>query len=893
MVPPARSPDPADLPSAHASNDAGAGTGHARADAAARDTGDVLNGDGVLEPLMDAWPAPTPQRPPAPLIDLQAAWAALGAASGQEEATLRAEVIADELNWYMIAPREGGTMQKMSRDRYGDLRAEFEQDVDAPASDDGDENSKASGEQSNKEKSGNDLRVVENAPVMPSSVYGEPLTLALSCEDKSVKKVVPLMTHAAITALLAETAAYVQELSEDHTRFAFADAINMKLVSPLFCILIEASEIRLAPLRNAARIVIAFAAENANPREFHVMLKAALSRISDSFFSEVSALVIDDLIAFWTASVPRITGKRALFLRDIAETLNRAYFENDGRDAPHHQDLAATHDPLFRETAICKFLEAMLDVQLIQKKHSAESESGSRASNALNHENVYYHEVGANREYAPGTEATTTETAEAVNRSKIGHVRKTERELAKEITVARKEADDREQDTHDFQTECGTTRSLLFKTVEAAMEQMPLPETRMELRCSRSQRSSTRESSRKGVSAEHRRLETFLASSRRLFGLSGFDNPVDACQQASQLLSMGAVNADSVIAGIVASPKTLRKRKAETFFSLRAMSCYLIVSLNVSAVCDIPSGNRVKDMLSRSAFALLDPMYALELVMPLLLTAVGDLSPAMSLAGIELTAAFVDVVPNGCVETMSNSIDASHGSLFAQTDASWYGLATALSMATGRMDNPEHRGFAYEALQAVLRKIASPYARFGIVSILLLQAERAAMSAQLITELKDCVRAVDTAGEEKHLAEDLRTRLVELCLPRFLLPRKEILAGLNPAVAASNAGLYVAMSDSNSALSLDVGWYNKEEHAGLCHRLVFIRMYVKLGREAMRAMASVAEHDVNSIPSSNLAKKRGKDARALFEAANRSLNDCIASIASMDLALDKISAVLQ
>jgi hypothetical protein len=892
MVPPARSPDPADLPSAHASNDAGAGTGHAPTDAAAMDTGDILDGDGVLEPLMDAWPAPTPQRPPAPLIDLPAAWAALTAASGEEEATLRAEVIADELNWYMIAPREGGTMQKMSRDRYGDLRAEFEQDVDALASDDGDENAKASGEQSNKEKSDDDLRVVENARVMPPSVYGEPLTLALSCEDKSVKKVVPLMTHAAITALLAETAAYVQELSEDHTRFAVADAINMRLMSPLFCILIEASEICLAPLRNAARNVIAFAAENANPREFHIMLKAALSRISDSFFAEVSALVIDDLIAFWTASVPRITGKRALFLRDIAETLNRACFENDGRDAPHHQYLAATHDPLFRETAICKFLEAMLDVQLIQKKHSAESESDSRASNVLDRENVY-HEVGANCEYAPGTKATTTETAEAANRSEIGHVRKSERELAKEVTAARKEADDRERDTHDFQTECGTSLSLLFKVTEAVIEQMSLPDTRVELRCSRGNRSSTRKSTRKGVPAEQQRLETFLASSRRLFGLSGFDNPVDACQQASQLLSMGVVNVDSVIAGIVASPKTLRKRKPETFFSLRAMSYYLIISLNLSAVRDIPSSNRAKDALSRSAFALLDPMYALELVMPLLLTAVGDLSPAMSLPGIELTAAFVDAVPNGCVGTMSDSIDASHGSLFAQTDASWYGLATVLSMATGRMDNPEHRGFAYEALQAVLRKVASPHARFGIVTILLLQAERAAMSAQLITELKDCVRAVDTAGDDAHLAEDLRTRLVELCLPRYLLPRKEILAGLNPAVAASNAGLYVAMTDSNRALSLGVGWDNKEEHTGLCHRLVFTRKYVKLGREAMRAMASVAEHDVKSIPSSNLAKKRDKDARALFEAANRSLNDCVASIATMDLALDKISAVLR
>jgi hypothetical protein len=814
--------------------------------------------------------------PPPPLLDLPEEWAALNASEDASAASARADSIADELTFYLVAPREGGTMQRMARDEHGILKPEFQffdvkvdsDDAAASSFEDGEE---SINEDEGKEDADDDD---EDTPSIPPSVFGEPLTLALACEDKLAKKSVPPMTHDAITTLVAETAAHLSDISDEHVRLAIADAITMKLVSPLFCILVEAAETRLTPLRESTRAIIAFAAEHANPREFYIMLKSALSRVSESYIKQVFPLVVDDLVVFWTAAVPRISGKRALFLKDITAAIDQAYFDNDGRDATVYDDPADAPDQLKRDTAVAKFVRTMLLVQVAQKSKGRDDDG------------VLEVEKEAQESGKP-----TAKVSPQGQREKP--LRKSAHMLAKEaLSAARTVAEDKERDVHDFLTECGTTLAMLFKVVETAMNRMPMPEVNVSLPSGRAGKRTGRNKSRRAMLAERTRLEEFLVSTRELFVLAGFDNPVDACQQTIQLLSLSPLNADSSFSGCVAYPKPLRKRKLETIFSSRSLACYLILSLNLPESGG-ESGRDAKTAIDRSAFALLDPIYALELVQPLLMIAVGDPNPVMSLAGIELTSAFVDATPDGFVNTMSHVTDSLYGTQFVQTDASLYGLASLIALATGRMDNPEHRGLAYETLQSVLHKIGCPRVRFGVILILVLQADRAAMSAQLITELKDCLRAIDTADLSKKFSEEFRTRFTELCLPRYLLPRKEILAGLNPAIATSNAGLFIAISDSNRAASLEEGWAGKDENLELHSRMMLTRTYLKLGREAMRAIASVSEHDMKSIPESKLAKRSEFEAQSLFGAASRTLNDCVASITSLDCAIDKLSGVLR
>jgi hypothetical protein len=134
------------------------------------------------------------------------------------------------------------------------------------------------------------------------------------------------------------------------------------------------------------------------------------------------------------------------------------------------------------------------------------------------------------------------------------------------------------------------------------------------------------------------------------------------------------------------------------------------------------------------------------------------------------------------------------------------------------------------------------------------------------------------------------SEIVDTFIPRFLLPRKELLAGISPAVAASSLGLYIAISDANTASASGVSTISA---VSLIDRMQLTRLYLAAGRDAVRAVAAVAEYDRNAIPESKITKTDAVQARSLYEVAGRTLNDCIASLCSLDMAIERLDEALK
>lgn len=841
------------------------------------------------------------QEQPEPLIDLVEAWEQLGSAD-EESAKVLSDAVAAELTYYLHATRAGGLLERRVKMEYSGIEEEFRVDVAHDIAENTEENANLNQDVQSQEPDAQDEYesgslqhsgekevlegcMLENSaktPTLPvqesdnyhhqdGTQYGEELLMALACEDKRPQKAVPQMTYAALTSLLTETAVNTSRLCNEsrhgHISHALAASLTLNVLPAFVYTLVEAAERQLDELASACRTILICLADIGNPREFHVMLKSALSRISPSCYKEIVTLIISDLLRMWKAVIPRIRGKRALFLRDVVEVLDTIVFARSFDMLPVENssggiDLKTT---LEVEVLTRDFVDKMAQVQVNQMRREIALDD-TRLLEAYSFQSVP-ESVPVQLEITTTPRTTGTSSKSAKNLAK------------KALASARNIANDKERIRQDFDTERGASLALLLKLGEHAMDKFEISSGK-ELGSSKERRRPGRLRSSKHNSE----VEQFLISLIPVFRNLGFDNPVDACQQCYQLLGIDTFSERVALVRDMSRPAQARKRKSETFFSFRTFVCYLIVEM-----CLPDNGCSLShvDHVSSSPFSFLEPHYAFELTLPYLMTAIADSNPVMILQGIQLLQGFLSRIPDNSIQTLRDGLSNVYKLSFMQTESSWVGLVGLLAKATGRLDDPKHRGFAYEVTQAVLKKLKSPEARFVILAVVLLEAERAAMSAQLITEIKDAIRLIDSTCDAG-VADQYRTRFVETCLPRYFLPRKEMLAALNPTVAACNAGLFMALSDSKK-ISCNSG---DKYHTTRMLRMQFSQLYMKLGREAVRAIAAVSEHDRRTIPESKLAKSDAEGARSLYDAAGKTLNDCVAAISSLDYALDALSKAL-
>jgi hypothetical protein len=818
----------------------------------------------------------SPPEPPKLLLDIGDLWRALASSEVEEEATKYADLLTSEFKQYMFAPRSGGALErsakKMLPSGAENAFVSHEQSVDSTdqtkQSSFGDRKScllenPASSPQheasTGKEPEPDHVREESgDEEASPDRSFGEELLMALACEDKEQSKDVGLMTSDRIALVMSDFAAHLSDSPASSTfgQLAITHSLTMNLAQGFFFLLVEAIEKSNVPLADSARCILMFLAKHANPRELHIMIKVAIARISDEVYFTVCSLVLVDLLRIWTSVIPRISGKRALFVRDVVDMLDKAVFnvtrvpEIDREPSLHkHVD----NGPYAEERAIFEFIRTMAE--------NLQSEKQSQGNDR----------VLATR-ISPAPLPIADQSSIVPTGADCSATPKSAKQIAKEAAAL---IEDREKALHDYATEHGSILALVFKLSIVVMRRLPPAQK------SGSQDGKPLRKASKRRTNVRAKFDSFLVGFRPVFESMGLDNPVDACQQCYQLLGLDPLSPDSVSVMQMSRPKPRRNRKSATFFNLNGMACYLMIMLSIR------EGNvddHIGVRLDNTAFAFLNPHYALTLATPYIMTALSESSPVLRLMAVELLAAFLKMVPDGTVRSLVDVVGNVYESPFAENEPSFFGLASVLAKTVGQTDDVKHRGFAYEVLQGLLGKFSSGTSRFSVLGVLVLQVERAAMCAQLLTEMKDAMRDID-ASESVGVVNEYRNRLADTYIPRYLLPRKELLAGINAAVATSNVGLYLAISDSNKAAASDLPI---AEIDALRERMHLTRLYLAAGREAMRAVAAVAEHDRKSIPESTLAKQDTVEARSLYDVAGRTLNDCVASVCTLDLAIERL-----
>lgn len=648
--------------------------------------------------------------------------------------------------------------------------------------------------------------------------YGELLLQGL---QNDAKRKLPKKDHGEMTLLLSGTLAKMDDMKlrgfEASCR-TFSEAFTMEAMGPLLFTLVEARQIKNQPLADASSQLLYAVAGAGNPREVHVILKLAIAQISDHYLADVCTLIIDDLVNLWQISIPRITGSRPLFLKDVIEILDRVLF---GKQA----DKDTSRCPTVLEKAVLRLVGDLVDQQRVRKQemtevgaalppgHDADWVPGAAEWNELN----------GNRSDAPGMKDN------------------------KVIVELRKAVAEKETEVHAFETECGYTLALLMRLVESLVCRIS---------------SGPIDPGKSDVA--DKALAEALKSMVPMFECLGLLNPVDALQKFQRLLSLTPCEPENALTNAISCPKPRRKRKKETFFSVKAATCYLVCALlyGKQSVRDIPllepkgfhynltmatksSATKVCAIVQESAFALLDPEYSLQLVLPYVMTLISDAVPYLTRIGAHILFAFLQPISRFSVGGLAEVLYTPYDTSFGQSDVSVFGVASVLVKAIARCDFGEDREYMMATLRLLLTKFAKGKTRFCMLESLMLQADRVQMSGEIVKQMKDAVVAVD-AEENELVASMYRTRLVEAVLPRWLLPRKEVLNGIHAAVTTCNMVYFVAVSDARKAQKLAEDCSRPADgplEIALAQRMRFTYDWAAVGLKMIERLVSCAHHD--------------------------------------------------
>lgn len=664
---------------------------------------------------------------------------------------------------------------------------------------------------------------------------------------------------------------------EGRSKLIMAECLCMEVVSPLLYLIVEAVETGEETIKIGAQRLLRFVAEEANAREVHVMVKVALGRVSESFIGTVTGMLVDDLVTVWATVVPRVVGKRSLFLRDVVEVLDRVVFMSDGdiikrrkedkakrgkkkgdaeAEKDDDDDVGSAHEgfrggdrPSKRERALFKFVKDLASVQKAQVAALAEDR--------------------AERGVVQGQDDPKVVPSILHNPPPY---HKKAKEQMKEL---RKVIETQEGLVHDFETERGATLALLFKLVVQVVQRLPPPVEK---------ESSGERSARAGP------LLKFLDESIPLFEEFGIENAIDTCQQAQKMIGMKPLADEDAEVAEIALPMLRRNRRPEMLFGIDAVSSYLLVSLRL-ARGNLLSGDGIK---TSAGFDLLSPQYAFDLMISFIMHLISHHSAAVAIAGIRLLSGMIADIPDGSLDGMMAILRTPHACTVAQTDCSWFGVASVLTKAVSRFDDPLLRTFAYQTFQNVLQKMPPP-ARFDVLEVLLLDTSHHVMAAQLIMELKNVLPVLDVDCP-LDVSMERYTRFVEHVVPRYLLPRQEFLAGLHPATAVCSAAYFIVLRDCarlkrEGDLSVEVVYATFE--TSILSRLALLRDYLDLGRKALEATASVIQIDLRK--SKLDVNYKVADKPVMLEAsgkAERDLNLVGAALAAVEPALDALREVL-
>lgn len=833
------------------------------------------------------WPVQQPQQEAPPLIDLELAWCELIAATpitvSEQETKVDGETVDErnanlmvrELRYHLLASTAAIQRTENEDKQHGN---ELDKEPNTDACDE------ASAQETRKESetidghNANDPKVDDS---QPKSVYGASILLKLQWEDRSTQKNVPSRTYTELGLFISDITMQLGEVIEKNPSAAqhLIDVIAFELTPLLLARYLDGVETCTTVLEDCCFALLKLCAARANPKEMHVAIKTLTSKVDNVYMEATSYLVLEPVLTLWGDVIVRIPQKRHSFLNDMikvfdrmlpcAEAFETSFVPDEGVGVERPGRIAYIPEVLL------KFFEELTKTQMRQRETD---ESISLQVDMLGRERL---------EVSVGQEETAKNSAE-------------HKEHGKDTEERPDEAGDRDAKTQikavtmDWVNERAVTLAKVLQIQSMIWSRLPAPPGE-----NRNIPKKKAKIHKRGQEATRGRMtdaqkEESLNTCADLFCSLGWTNPAVVCQIAANGLNLEHAGRHGELMKVhMGTDVRSKKERRNSLYSVAAVGQYICGSLRIwtRSRGDVPAtktGPYYDIDLSGSAFDFMEPTYALDLVMPFLSSVIMQAGIAVSLAGVVTLKAFLDRIPDKEINSFDEILRLRSGTASFGRDINIFGLAHHIGKSLSGYDDPKHRRIGYETFQTLLQKCASPVARYVLCEVVFYEASRVAVSAQLMTEMKDAVRYADVAwrggkgdNDGVIVASRLRSRLADDCLGRYFVPRKELLGFVNALCTASGLTLFLVLSDKQLIESTTDEETKKETE----RRIGFCRTYARLGKDLLRSIASVAEHDRKNIPVSHLAKKNKADAVAIYQASGRTLNQCVAAIPLLDQAL--------
>lgn len=702
------------------------------------------------------------------------------------------------------------------------------------------------------------------------SIYGASILLKLQFQDRKKQKAVPRRTSEELALFISDVTMKLEEALKKNPEAAqkVLDAIAFDLTPLLFCRFLDGMETGTTVLEECSYSLLKLCSERANPKEMHMAIKSFTSMVDKVYLEATAYLILQPLLELWGNVISRIARKRKAFLAEVIKLFGRMYscatsFENafvpdSGNDIGVEQRGRVARIP----DVLLEMYEKLIKKQMLQR--DTDTAIGLQVD-MLGREKPFLPPVDLPAE---GNGAATARNAPAAKIS---------------------------GETLDWVCERAMTLSQLLQILVMLWNRLPPPhgeDRNVPKSKSKKVRKNQTGSGRQSTVEER---EQSIATCVQLFSELGWSNPVMVCQLAMNGLNLEQVSRDAdMLSRHLGEDVRSKKEKKNTLYSMASVALYLCSMLRRGTRARMAGeeldskGNEYEVDLNGSAFDLLNPSYAVDLVLPYLMNVIPQTAPSVSMVGIATMRAFLDRVEDGHYTTYDELLRLRSGTSSMGKDCSLVGLACHLGRAVGMLDDPKHRRMAYETLQTLLRKCHSLPARFVVLECLFYETNRVVVAGQLMKEMKDIIQLLDRASwdggngssEGVMVASKLRTRFAHNCFARYFVPRRELLASMNPIMSASSFFMFMAVSDRRMLGKVDGDVKEEVER-----RMRFCREYGRLGKECIRAFGAVAEHDRKTLPKSEMAKKNAGDAMAVFAASGRTLNQCVTSLSFLETGL--------
>lgn len=745
------------------------------------------------------------------------------------------------------------------------------------------------------------------------SVYGASILLKLQYQDRGARKLVPHRQYEELGKFIKSITSELAILKQDNPTAAKLtfEAIALELTPTLFARLLDGRETCTKLLEDASEELLFNCAKEANPREMHLAVRNFTRKIDSVYMEATSYLALVTLIELWGIVLRRVPRKRHGLLLDFCSTIDRmqpcaesyelSFVPDEGVGVEQSGRIDRIPD------ALLEFYQGLVTAQLQQYK---ENKTLNRHVTILGDVKEGMPELEIVEEKGKDEEAVDMD-----NKKKIAMVK-------------------------DWVSERAVTRAQVLLLQTPLLRRLPAPpgEERNMPAERMKKKKTTKDAAKRKV---NRKYEEALACCLKLVQELGWTSLVQVCQSSAKQLHLDTCSrAEEALHAHLPTQKQSRKEKKFTLIGLNSIGQYVCCVLrprtnhllfNTSSV-KFEDVNDYKVDLHGSGFELLTPEYAFDISLIYIMTIVAQPTVASCIAGITTTRAFLNNLPQDTWKTYDDVLRPRCGSRSQGFDASPLGLCHILMRAVGSLDDPLHRRVAYETLQLILSKMQNPAVRYSVVENLFMECKRTVLLAQLVTELKDAMlysnkMALDVDCEywTEMNASMIRSRFVHVVLPHFCTPRKEMLQHISGIVSTANAALLVVMIDKREMESLekmksivDDGESTiemKKDNDNVAHdnvtkkgevilskdncdenraniilqrqqRLKFIEAYIRTGLDCTRALGAVAHHDRNTMPNSSLAKHSVEEAKAVYSASGRTLNQCTMAICAFDSVLN-------